>query len=628
MTTSPTTPGPRPDQAARGRLTLVLGGQKSGKSGLAARRAEASGRPVVVVAPAVVRDEEFKARVERHRADRPAHWRTLETFDLAAAVADAGPGSFVLVDALDTWLAETLESSGVFVGDEVPDPALRARAEDGVVAALRAFAGAVAALDVDVLVIAGQPGLGVHAGGPGARLYVDVHGRAVQTLSAAADEALLVVGGRVVRLEPDLPPDASALAPGLAAAGISAAAEPVAPGDGPAAAGHAAVGLAAVGQAAPLEPVRPGVPVGSAAPVGPVGPAVPAGPAAPAGPAESVDALLREHGDTQVPPGTVDLAVNVQPGPPSWLADRLAAAVRDLAAYPDDRAARAAAAARHGRPAEECLVVDGAAEAFWLLASVLRPRLAACVHPSFTEPEAALRAAGIPVARIQRDAGRDWRLDPSTVPAAADLVVLGRPDNPTGVLDPVETVAALTRPGRTVVVDEAFAEFLADAGGVAGRRDLAGVVAVRSLTKLWGLAGLRVGYVTGPPDLVGRLAAGRQPWSVNSLALTAVETLTSPVAEDERRARAAAVAELRTELIAGLRTVGGLEVWDAHANFVLVRSGHPGLRDRLLEHGLAARRADTFPGLDDRAVRVAVRDRATNRRLIAALRTIEERGSA
>ena len=65
-----------------GRLTLLLGGQKAGKSRLAARHAEASGRPVVVVTPAVVRDEEFAARVKRHRADRPSHWRTVETFEL------------------------------------------------------------------------------------------------------------------------------------------------------------------------------------------------------------------------------------------------------------------------------------------------------------------------------------------------------------------------------------------------------------------------------------------------------------------------------------------------------------------------------------------------------------------
>ncbi|WP_084469357.1 Rv2231c family pyridoxal phosphate-dependent protein CobC [Jiangella gansuensis] len=531
-----------------GRLTVVLGGQKSGKSGLAARRAAASGRPVVVVAPAVVRDDEFRARVERHQADRPSHWRTLETFDLAAAVNQAGPGAFVLVDALDTWLAEAMESAGLFIGDDVPDPAARAAAENRLVAELTTFAGTVARSDAEVLVIAGQPGLGVHAGGPGARFYVDLHGRCVQTLCAAADEALLVVGGRVVRLEED-------------------AARPVG-------------GAAAAG----------GFPE------------------------------LREHGDTQVPAGTVDLAVNVELGPPAWLAERLRSAVDGLAAYPDDRPARAAAAARHGRPAEECLVVNGAAETFWLIAQVLRPRLAACVHPSFTEPEAALRAAGVPVVRVPRDPARGWLLDPSSVPADADLVVLGRPDNPTGALDPVATVAALTRPGRTVVVDEAFAEFLDDADGVAGRRDLAGVVSVRSLTKLWGLAGLRVGYLVGPEPLVARLTSGRQPWSCNSLALTALEALAG--AEDERRERAEDVARRRAGLVGELRHVPGLRVWDTHANFVLVQGAMPGLRERLLVHGLAARRADTFPGLDDRAVRVAVRDQATNSRLVAALHAI------
>lgn len=531
---------------ATGTLTLVLGGQKSGKSGLAARRAEASGRPVVVVTPAVVRDAEFEARVERHRADRPAHWRTAETFDLSAALAEAEPGAFVLVDALDTWLAESLESAGLMVGDDAPDPGRREQAEKELLATLRAFAADVHGGDRDVLVIAGQPGLGAHAVGAGARAYVDLHGLCLQALSAVADEVLLVVAGRSVALEHDAA-------------------------------------------------VRPGAEVPSS---------------------------LREHGDTQVPDGAVDLAVNVLPGPPAWLSERLAASVRDLAAYPDDGPARRAAAARHARPASECLLVDGAAEAFWLIAHVLRPRLAACVHPSFTEPEAALRAAGVPIARVARSPADGWRLDPAAVPEAADLVVLGRPDNPTGVLDPVDAVERLTRPGRTVVVDEAFTEFLDDADGFAGRRDLPGLVSVRSLTKIWGLAGLRVGYVMAPAAVIERLSSMRQPWSCNTLALDAVEALVG--AEDERRARAEAVARLRDELIGEVRGVGGFQVWDAAANFVLIQGSVGGLRERLLEHGLAARRADTFPGLDDRAVRVAVRDQQTHRRLITALRNINE----
>lgn len=186
-----------------GRLTLMLGGQKSGKSSLAARRATASGRPVVVVTPAVVRDPEFAARVARHRADRPAGWRTCETFDLPAAVTGAPPNAFLLVDALDTWLAESLQAAGIGTGDEIPDPDQRRRAEAAVLAELRQFAAAVAGRDVEAVVIAGQPGLGIHAGGAGARAYVDLHGLAVQALSAAADEVLLVVGGRGLPIPPE-----------------------------------------------------------------------------------------------------------------------------------------------------------------------------------------------------------------------------------------------------------------------------------------------------------------------------------------------------------------------------------------------------------------------------------------
>ncbi|PSL05156.1 adenosylcobinamide kinase /adenosylcobinamide-phosphate guanylyltransferase [Haloactinopolyspora alba] len=551
---------PWPGSGSDGRLTVLLGGQKSGKSGIAARRAEASGRPVVVVTPAVVRDAEFEARVARHRADRPPHWRTLETFDLAAAVDEADPGAFVLVDALDTWLAESLESIGLPIGDEVPEPGHRAATERRLVAELHAFTDAVRTGDREVVVIAGQPGLGPHAVGAGARAYVDLHGVCLQALSSAADDVRLVMAGRTVPLERE-------------------------PGREPG-----------------REPERD--------------------PAAGAG---DVPPGLREHGDTQVPDGAVDLAVNVLPGPPAWLADRLAQATSDLAGYPDDGPARAAAARRHGRAPGECLLVDGAAEAFWLIAQVLRPRLAACVHPSFTEPEAALRANGVPVVHVQRSAARNWLLDPADVPEAADLVVLGRPDNPTGALDPVETVERLARPGRTVLVDEAFAEFLDDADGFAARGDLPGVLSVRSLTKIWGLAGLRVGYVLGAEASIARLAAGRQPWSCNNLALTAVEALAG--AEDERVERAREVARGRRELVDEISAIPGYEVWDAAANFVLVRGSEPGLRDRLLEHGLAARRADTFPGLDDRSVRVAVRDRETHRRLGAALRTIGERSA-
>jgi len=315
---------------------------------------------------------------------------------------------------------------------------------------------------------------------------------------------------------------------------------------------------------------------------------------------ETVPDHLHDHGDRQVPAGALDLAVNVHGPPPPWLRDELRAV--DLAVYPDQTAGLDAVATRHGVLPEECLLVNGAAEAFWLVAQALRPRLAACVHPSFTAPEAALRAAGVPVHRVVRDRGQGFALDPRSVPEQADLVVLGRPDNPTGRMEPVDVLAALARPGRFVVVDEAFADFLPAAAGVYAER-LPGVVCVRSLTKLWGLAGLRVGYVLAEPSVVARLAEARQPWPVNALAVHAAARLCP--AEEERRDRAGAVAAGRRELLDELDPMP-LEVWPSPANYVLLRAVGVDLRTRLLGHGIAVRRGETFPGLDSSYVRVAV----------------------
>ena len=116
-----------------------------------------------------------------------------------------------------------------------------------------------------------------------------------------------------------------------------------------------------------------------------------------------------------VRPGDADHAVNVVAGgPPAWLREALEAALAtDAAALPRRARPRVAAlAALHGRDAEEIVPTNGAAEALWLLPAALRPALAACVHPGFTEAEAALRAHGVPVARVLRDPERRLRARP------------------------------------------------------------------------------------------------------------------------------------------------------------------------------------------------------------------------
>ncbi|WP_433801134.1 Rv2231c family pyridoxal phosphate-dependent protein CobC [Actinomycetospora sp. CA-084318] len=334
---------------------------------------------------------------------------------------------------------------------------------------------------------------------------------------------------------------------------------------------------------------------------------------------------LAHHGDAEVGPGLVDLAVNVRADtPPAWLTERLAASLAELAAYPDAGPARVAVAAAHGRDPAEVWPVAGVAEAFVLLARALRPRRAVVVHPQFTEPEAALRAAGHAVERVVLDG--DLTLDPGDVPEEADLVVVGNPTNPTSVLHPAATLAALARPGRVLVVDEAFADTVpGEPESLAARTDLPGLVVLRSLTKTWGLAGLRVGYVLAAPDLVGLLAAAAPPWSVSTPALVAMQACTTTAARAEADRAAVALRADREHLLAALRELPGVQVRgaDPASSFLLLRvPGRTDVRAALRERGWAVRRGDTFPGLDGEHLRVAVRDRTTMDAFVEVLQEV------
>jgi histidinol-phosphate aminotransferase len=352
---------------------------------------------------------------------------------------------------------------------------------------------------------------------------------------------------------------------------------------------------------------------------------------------------LSHHGDADLVPGLVDLAVNVRSGgTPDWLAERIAGT--DLAAYPDQSAAVAAVAARHARATDEVLLTAGAAEAFVLLARALRPRHAVVVDPQFTEPEAALRAAGHQVDRVILPF--PFILDPGMVPDDADLVFVGNPTNPTSVAHSRDAVLGLVRPGRIVVVDEAFADCLpGERESLAGHGDLSGLAVIRSLTKTWGLAGLRVGYVLAAPDTVRLLAAAQPLWAVSTPALAACIATASPRALREAREWATGLAAERAHLLrrlagvageyrvsgeysaaaeraAGKETGGIRVVPAAAASFVLLDTRVADMRARLLGKGFAVRRGETFPGLGPGWIRVAVRDPETSDRFAEALAAV------
>jgi adenosylcobinamide kinase/adenosylcobinamide-phosphate guanylyltransferase len=172
-------------------LTVVLGPRRSGKSRIAEERARASGEQVVVLAPLTVTDDELAARVAAHRAARPAGWETVEDVDVVAALRAAPAEATVLLDSLGTWVSEVLWRAGA-----LDDPT---RAPD-LSKTIAALAHAAGARPGTTIVVCEEAGWGPVPPSGATRLWLDVLGDASQALSAVAEQALLVVAGRVVEL--------------------------------------------------------------------------------------------------------------------------------------------------------------------------------------------------------------------------------------------------------------------------------------------------------------------------------------------------------------------------------------------------------------------------------------------
>ncbi|RLV56215.1 cobyrinate a,c-diamide synthase [Aeromicrobium phragmitis] len=327
---------------------------------------------------------------------------------------------------------------------------------------------------------------------------------------------------------------------------------------------------------------------------------------------------LRHHGDVEAVEGRLDFAVNVSSEPrPDWLTDALLRGVARADRYPDDRPAARAIAHRFARPLEEVLPAAGAAEVFGLVARLRDWRRPAIVHPQFTEPDVALQMAGHEPTHVVL-AEPDFTLAADVVPEDADLVLIGNPTNPTGRLHRARDLEALRRPGRLLVVDEAFMDAVPGERESLAARSLPDVLVVRSLTKLWAMPGIRAGFALGPADVIAGLRAVQPPWAVSAPAIEAMVACHRPEAAAEASGRASRIVRHRAVLADGLAELGIAAV-PSEAPFVLARVGQ-GIHAKLAAAGYAVRRADTFPGLDDRWIRIAVRPPELSRKLLTALR--------
>jgi adenosylcobinamide kinase/adenosylcobinamide-phosphate guanylyltransferase len=184
-----------------GKLTLILGGARSGKSTFAEQRAkELGGDSVLYVATSETKDEEMQQRVEKHRAERPSTWGTLEApRNVAQALRQEGSAAkVILLDCMTFLVANHLLDAAGPEGDPFAAPSadpFDAKIEADVVAEVEALVAYVGETEVEMLVVSNEVGLGIVPPYELGRAYRDILGRANQILARHADEVQLLVAG-------------------------------------------------------------------------------------------------------------------------------------------------------------------------------------------------------------------------------------------------------------------------------------------------------------------------------------------------------------------------------------------------------------------------------------------------
>lgn len=332
----------------------------------------------------------------------------------------------------------------------------------------------------------------------------------------------------------------------------------------------------------------------------------------------------------------LDFSANINPlGPPPGVWAAIQEALPGIVHYPPPTAAplRQALAA-YLRVGEENLALgNGSIELIYLLPRLFPLTPVTVPAPGFSEYEYAARLANLPcrLARLQPPDfawQEDYLLD---LVAEGGLIFLCSPNNPTGTIirrPLLDRLLAVLPERALLVLDEAFVEFWEQPEELTLIRQAVRdprILVLGSLTKFLALPGLRLGYLAGEPAVIARINRHLPPWNINALAQAAG---IAALADQEFHARSRAyIKEAREEFYQGLKAIPGLQPLPPTANFIFCHLGPElppatELLEQLGRRGFLGRNCNNYHGLDDRYIRLAVRQREENLALVAALQEL------
>ena len=310
-------------------------------------------------------------------------------------------------------------------------------------------------------------------------------------------------------------------------------------------------------------------------------------------------------------------------------------AIRLAGAYPEPVSTSlvSALASYHRVAPDEVLAGNGSTEFIYLLPQVFRPGTALVVEPAFSEYRNALKLAGCAVDSfiLREDEGFsfDLRRFEKKARNGYGLVYIGNPSNPTGAaLDKdavLEAAQLLRKYGGTLVVDEAFADF---SEWCSVKKEAAGsknIVVLRSMTKFFSMAGLRLGFIVSNSGVVKRFSKRMAPWSVNTVASYAAAASLEDAPYIRRTLGwLASEREFLSDELKGLKK---LTVYPSGANYLMVRINGAAptaseVRAALFKRGILVRDLSAFRGLGPRYLRFAVKKREENAALIDGLGSV------